>query len=63
MHTLPTLDILRRIAREPIATADLWGPIVVPLVALVLFLAAKRYLGGWPDLWRFRRRVLPVVAD
>lgn len=61
MHTLLTLDTLRRIAREPVATADLWGPIIVPLIALALFVAARRYLGGWPDLWRFRRRVLPIV--
>ncbi|GAA0539598.1 hypothetical protein ABNG02_15750 [Halorubrum ejinorense] len=54
-------NTLRRIAADPIATADLWGPIVVPLVALVLLLAARRYLGRWPDLWRFRRRVLPIV--
>lgn len=61
MHTLLSLNALRRIAREPLATADVWGPIVVPALALALFLAAKAYLGGWPDLWRFRRRVLPMV--
>ncbi|PHQ47220.1 hypothetical protein DJ68_03055 [Halorubrum sp. C3] len=55
------VDTLRRIATEPIATADLWGWIVAPLIALVLLLAARRYLGRWPDLWRFRRRVLPIV--
>ncbi|WP_235271400.1 hypothetical protein [Halorubrum saccharovorum] len=54
-------DTLRRIASEPLATADLWGPIVVPLVALLALLAARQYLGRWPDLWRFRRRVLPIV--
>lgn len=61
MHTLLTLDTLRRIATEPLATADVWGPIVVPVVALALLLAARRHLGAWPDLWRFRQRVLPVV--
>jgi len=59
MTTLP--GTLRRIATDPIATADLWAPIVVPLLALVLLLAARRWLGGWPDLWRARRAVLPVV--
>lgn len=55
------LDTLRRIVSEPLATADLWVPIVALLVALLLLLAARRWLGRWPDLWRFRRAVLPVV--
>jgi len=59
--TLPTSDTLRRIATDPIATAEAWAPVLVPLVALALLLAARRHLGGWPDLWRFRRTVLPVV--
>ncbi|MEZ3163263.1 hypothetical protein ABNG03_00175 [Halorubrum sp. RMP-47] len=58
----PATDTLRRIATGPVATADLWGPVVAPLVALVLFLLARRHLGGWSDLWRARRLVLPVVA-
>jgi hypothetical protein len=59
MTTLP--DTLRRIATDPLATADLWGPIVAPLVALLALLAARQYLGRWPDLWRVRRAVLPMV--
>ncbi|MFC7323265.1 hypothetical protein ACFQMF_01595 [Halorubrum rutilum] len=61
MQTLLTLDTLRRIARDPLATVDVWGPIAVPALALVLLLAARQYLGRWPDLWRFRRRVLPIA--
>lgn len=56
-----TLDTLRRIATDLAATPETWAPIVVPLVGLALLLAARRHLGGWPDLWRFRRAVLPVV--
>jgi hypothetical protein len=56
-----TFDILRRIATDPIATADAWAPVVVPFVALLALLAARHYLGRWPDLWRFRRRVLPLL--
>lgn len=52
---------MRRIATDLAATPETWAPVVVPLVALALLLAARHYLGGWPDLWRFRRRVLPVV--
>ncbi|EMA69329.1 hypothetical protein C461_03173 [Halorubrum aidingense JCM 13560] len=54
-------NTLRRIATDPIATADVWGPIVVPLFALLALLAAQQYVGRWPDLWRFRRAVLPIV--
>ncbi|OYR51528.1 hypothetical protein DJ73_13105 [Halorubrum sp. Ea1] len=43
------------------ATIDQWGAFVAPLVAFVLLLGAQRYLGRWPDLWRFRRAVLPVL--
>ena len=60
MHALT--DTLRRIAADPIATADVWGPVVAPIVALVLLLACRQYLGAWPDLWRARRAVLPYVA-
>jgi hypothetical protein len=35
--------------------------LIAPVVGLLLLLAARRYLGRWPDLWRFRRAVLPVV--
>jgi len=52
---------LRRIATDPIATADAWAPVVVPLVALLALFGARRHLGRWPDLWRFRRRVFPLV--
>jgi hypothetical protein len=55
------LRTLRRIATDPIATADAWAPAVVPLVALLALLAARHYLSAWPDLWRFRRRVLPLL--
>ncbi|OYR68167.1 hypothetical protein DJ78_14580 [Halorubrum ezzemoulense] len=30
-------------------------------VGLALFLVAQRHFGRWPDLWRFRRAVLPVL--
>lgn len=59
MTTVP--DTLRRIVSDPLTTADLWAPTVVPLVALVLLLATRHYLGRWPDLWRVRRAVLPIV--
>jgi hypothetical protein len=49
-----TIDTLSRIA---IQNAQL----LAPLVGLVLFLVAQRYLGRWPDLWRPRRLVLPVL--
>ncbi|MFC5278657.1 hypothetical protein ACFPM1_07800 [Halorubrum rubrum] len=35
--------------------------LIAPVVGLLLLLAARHYLGRWPDLWRFRRAVLPVV--
>ena len=54
-------NTLRRIATDPIAMVDVWGPIVVPLLALLALLAARQYLGRWPDLWRVRRAVLPMV--
>lgn len=38
------------------------APIVVPILGLLLLLAARTYLGRWPDLWRARRTVLPLVA-
>lgn len=56
MHTLLTLDTLNRIAIEHAA-------LIGPVVGLVLLLVARQYLGRWPDLWRFRRRVLPLLAD
>jgi len=37
------------------------APVVAPIVAVVLLVAARRWLGRWPDLWRARRLVLPVV--
>ncbi|CAL92424.1 hypothetical protein BJ1_gp02 [Halorubrum virus BJ1] len=51
-----TLDTLSRIA---IANAAL----LRPAIGIVLLLAARRHLGRWPDLWRARRAVLPLVAD
>lgn len=50
-----TIDTLSRIA---INHAALLGP----FIGLALFLVACRHLGRWPDLWRFRRAVLPHVA-
>ena len=54
-------ELVRCIARDPITTADVWGPAIAPAVALLLLLAARRYFGHWPDCWRFRRAILPVV--
>ena len=54
-------ELMRRIARDPIATADLWGPVLAPMVALLLLLVTHQFRERWPDLWRFRRAVLPVV--
>lgn len=56
-----TLNTLRRIATDLAPTPETWAPVAAPLVALALLLAARRHLGGWPDLWRVRRVVLPVV--
>ena len=52
MHT--TIDTLSRIA---IQNAQL----IAPAFGFVLFLIAQHYLGRWPDLWRARRVVLPVL--
>ncbi|RLM67620.1 hypothetical protein [Halorubrum sp. Atlit-26R] len=49
-----TIDTLSRIA---IQNAQL----LAPALALALFLVAQHYLDRWPDLWRARRVVLPVV--
>lgn len=35
--------------------------IVGPLIGAVLLVGARRYLGGWPDLWRTRRILLPLL--
>ena len=35
--------------------------IIAPAVGIALLLAARRWLGRWPDLWQFRRAVLPVL--
>lgn len=59
MITTPTT--LRHTTIDLFTTADQWGMFVAPVVALVLLLAARQYLGRWPDLWRFRRQMLPVV--
>ncbi len=60
MHALT--DLVRRIATDPIATADVWGPVVAPLLALLFLLAFRQWLGHWPDLWRARRIVLPRLG-
>ena len=52
MHT--TIDTLSRIALEH-------AQLLAPAVGIVFFLVAQRYFGRWPDLWRFRRAVLPVL--
>ena len=49
-----TIDTLSRIAIQNAA-------LLAPVLGFVLFLVAQRYLGRWPDLWRFRRAVLPVL--
>jgi len=49
-----TIDTLSRIALEH-------AQLLAPTLAFVLFLVAQRYLGRWPDLWRARRLVLPVL--
>jgi hypothetical protein len=54
-------ELVRCIARDPIATTDVWGPAIAPVVAVALLLAARQYFGHWPDCWRFRRAILPVV--
>ena len=38
------------------------APVVAPIVAVALLVAAQRWLGRWPDLWRARREILPLVA-
>jgi len=48
------IDTLSRIA---IQNAQL----LAPAVGFTLFLVAQHYLGRWPDLWRARRLVLPVL--
>ncbi|WP_308201058.1 hypothetical protein, partial [Halorubrum ezzemoulense] len=35
--------------------------LLAPALAFVCFLVAQHYLGRWPDLWRARRAVLPVL--
>jgi len=32
-----------------------------PVIGAVLLVIARQYLGGWPDLWRLRRSVLPFI--
>ena len=49
-----TIDTLSRIA---IQNAQL----LAPAVGFTLFLIAQHYLGRWPDLWRVRRLVLPIL--
>ena len=54
MITLPILDTLSRIALNH-------AHVIGPAIGLAFLLVARHYVGGWPDLWRFRRAVLPVV--
>lgn len=49
-----TIDTLSRIA---IQNAQL----LAPALGFVLFLIAQHYVGRWPDLWRLRRAVFPVL--
>jgi hypothetical protein len=49
-----TIDTLSRIALEN-------AQLLAPALAFVLFLVAQHYFGRWPDLWRARRLVLPVL--
>ena len=49
-----TIGTLSRIAIQNVQ-------LLAPALAFVLFLVAQRYLGRWPDLWRARRAVLPVL--
>ena len=51
---ITTIDTLSRIA---IQNAQL----LAPALGFVLFLVAQHYVGRWPDLWRARRVVLPVL--
>jgi len=48
------IDTLSRIAIDHAA-------LLAPAIGFVLLLAARRHLGRWPDLWRARRAVLPVL--
>ncbi|MFC5135504.1 MULTISPECIES: hypothetical protein [Haloferacaceae] len=48
------IDTASRIALEH-------AQLIAPALAALLLLAAQRWLGRWPDLWRFRRAALPVV--
>jgi len=41
--------------------AQLPAEIIGPLVGGILLIGARQYLGGWPDLWRLRRILLPLV--
>jgi len=50
----PTIDTLSRIALTN-------ATVIAPAVALALFLVARQYLGGWPNLWHARRVILPIV--
>jgi len=45
-----------------VATAIDYTPIIAPILGLAVLLAAQYYLGRVPDLWQFRRTVLPAVA-
>lgn len=44
-----------------LATADVWGPFVAVVIGVTVSLVSRRYLGGWPDLWRLRRVLAPLL--
>jgi len=48
------IDTLSRIALDH-------AQLLAAAIGLALLLMAQRWLGRWPDLWRARRAVLPVV--
>lgn len=52
MHMI--IDALSRIVLEH-------AQLLAPALGVVFFLIAQHYFGRWPDLWRLRRGVLPIV--
>lgn len=36
--------------------------IIGPVVGAIALAVARKYLGRWPDLWRYRRFFLPILA-
>jgi hypothetical protein len=54
--SITTAQLLETLSQIPLE-------LVGPVIGVVLLYAARRYLGGWPDLWRLRRIVLPIVGN